>query len=97
VLRMLDPKALDAAFGQRTAKLVAALVKGGVLAIDGKSLNGAYEKGEKSSPRMMVSAYCRPAPHPRRGGAAAMPARWPANTPRQHVAPLPLGIVRRSA
>jgi hypothetical protein len=27
------------------------------MAIDGKSLNGAYEKGEKSSPRMMVSAY----------------------------------------
>jgi hypothetical protein len=28
-----------------------------VIAIDGKSLNGAYEKGQKSSPRMMVSAY----------------------------------------
>jgi len=57
VLRMLDPRALDAAFGRITAGLVAALAKGGVIAIDGKSLNGAYEKGEKSSPRMMVSAY----------------------------------------
>ena len=57
VLRMLDPKALDAAFGRLTATLVAALAKGGVIAIDGKSLKGAYEKGEKSSPRMMVSAY----------------------------------------
>jgi hypothetical protein len=57
VFRMLDPKALDAAFGRLTATLAAALVKGGVIAIDGKSLKGAYEKGEKSSPRMMVSAY----------------------------------------
>src|SRR5262245_13269742 len=57
VFRMLDPKALDAAFGRLTATLVAALAKGGVIAIDGKSLKGAYEKGAKSSPRMMVSAY----------------------------------------
>jgi predicted transposase YbfD/YdcC len=57
VLRMLDAKALDAAFGRLTAGLVAALVKGGVIAVDGKSLKGAYEKGQKSSPRMMVSAY----------------------------------------
>ena len=28
-----------------------------MIAIDGKSLKGAYDKGEKSSPRMMVSAY----------------------------------------
>ena len=57
VFRMLEPKALDAAFGRLTATLVAALTKGGVIAIDGKSLKGAYEKGEKSSPKMMVSAY----------------------------------------
>src|SRR5215470_14475860 len=57
VFRMLDPKALDAAFGRLTATLVAALAKGGVIAIDGKSLKGAFEKGEKSLPKMMVSAY----------------------------------------
>ena len=57
VLRMLDPKALDAAFGKLAATLAAALAKGGVIAIDGKSLKGAYDKGKKSSPRMMVSAY----------------------------------------
>ena len=57
VFRMIDPKALDAAFGEITARLVAALAKGGVIAIDGKSLKGAYDRGEKSSPRMMVSAY----------------------------------------
>jgi predicted transposase YbfD/YdcC len=54
---MLDPKALDAAFGRLTATLITALAKGGVIAIDGKSLKGAYEKGEKSAPKMMVSAY----------------------------------------
>jgi hypothetical protein len=57
LFRMLDPKALDAAFGKLTATLAAALAKGSVIAIDGKSLNGAYEKGQQSSPRMMVSAY----------------------------------------
>jgi predicted transposase YbfD/YdcC len=57
VLRMLDPNALDAAFGKLTATLAAALAKGGVIAIDGKSLKSAYDKGERSSPRMMVSAY----------------------------------------
>jgi predicted transposase YbfD/YdcC len=57
LFRMLDPKALDAAFGRLTATLVAALAKGGVIAIDGKSLNSAYEKGGKSSAKMMVSAY----------------------------------------
>jgi predicted transposase YbfD/YdcC len=57
LFRMIDPKALDAAFGQITARLVAALAKGGVIAIDGKSLKGAYDKGGKSAPKMMVSAY----------------------------------------
>jgi predicted transposase YbfD/YdcC len=57
VLRMLDPKALDAAFGKLTATLAAGLAKGGVITVDGKSLKGAYAKGEKSSPRMMVSAH----------------------------------------
>ena len=57
VFRMLDPKALDAAFGGLTAKLVATLGDNGVIAIDGKSLKGAYDKGKSSAPEMMVSAY----------------------------------------
>jgi len=57
VFRMLDPKALDAAFGQLTASLAAALAKGGVIAIDGKSLKGAYDKGQAFAPKMMVSAF----------------------------------------
>jgi predicted transposase YbfD/YdcC len=57
VFRMLDPKALDAAFGQLTASLVAALAKGGVIAIDGKSLKGAYDTGRAFAPKTMVSAF----------------------------------------
>ena len=57
VFRMLDPKALDAAFAGLAAKLVAALGDSGVIAIDGKSLKGAYAKGKSSAPEMMVSAY----------------------------------------
>ena len=57
VLRMLDPKALDVAFGGLTRRLVAALGDSGVIAIDGKSLRGAYDKGRASEPEMMVSAY----------------------------------------
>ena len=57
ILRMIDPKALDASFATLTAKLVAALGANGVIAVDGKSLNGAYDKGGRSAPQMMVSAY----------------------------------------
>ena len=57
VFRMLDPKALDAAFAGLSSKLVAALGDNGVIAIDGKSLKGAHEKGNSSAPDMMVSAY----------------------------------------
>jgi hypothetical protein len=35
VLRMIDPEALDAAFGSLTAALLKALAEGGVIAIDG--------------------------------------------------------------
>lgn len=57
VFRVLDPKALDAAFGSLTATLMQALAEGGVIAIDGKSLKGAYDKGRAYMPRMMVTAY----------------------------------------
>lgn len=57
VLRIIDPKALDAAFGALTASLLKALADGGVIAIDGKSLKGAYDKGRAFMPRMMITAY----------------------------------------
>src|SRR5262245_54922542 len=57
VLRIVDPKALDAAFGTLSATLLKALAEGGVIAIDGKSLKGAYDKGQAYMPRMMITAY----------------------------------------
>ena len=41
VLRMIDPRALDAAFGQVFADVEALLAGGDVVAVDGKSLRGA--------------------------------------------------------
>jgi predicted transposase YbfD/YdcC len=57
VFRVIDPKALDTAFGTLTASLLEALAQGGVIAIDGKALKGAYDKGGAHMPRMMISAY----------------------------------------
>lgn len=55
--RMIDPKALDAAFGKVLADVAALLKDGDVIAIDGKALRGARDKGESARTRMMVSAY----------------------------------------
>jgi predicted transposase YbfD/YdcC len=57
VFRMIDPKALDAAFGRVLARITALLGEGDVIAIDGKALRGARDKGESARTRMMVSAY----------------------------------------
>jgi predicted transposase YbfD/YdcC len=57
VFRLIDPKALDAAFATLVAAMLQALAGGGVIAIDGKSLKGAYDKGNACAPKMMVSAY----------------------------------------
>lgn len=57
VFRMIDPKALDAAFGKVLADVAALLQDGDVIAIDGKALRGARDKGESARTRMMVSAY----------------------------------------
>ncbi|MEI4235388.1 ISAs1 family transposase [Roseovarius sp. D22-M7] len=54
---MIDPKALDAAFGKVLAEVAALLCNGDVIAIDGKALRGAREKDETARTRMMVSAY----------------------------------------
>lgn len=57
VFRMIDPKALDAAFGKVLADVAALIKDGDVLAIDGKALRGARDKGESARTRMMVSVY----------------------------------------
>ena len=53
VFRMIDPKALDAAFGMVLAEITALLRDGDVIAIDGKALRGARNKGESPRTRMM--------------------------------------------
>ncbi|TCM78990.1 IS4 family transposase [Rhodovulum steppense] len=57
VFRMIDPKALDAAFGRVLADVAALLQDGDVIAVDGKALRGARDAGESVRTRMMVSAY----------------------------------------
>ncbi|WP_140849448.1 ISAs1 family transposase [Paracoccus sp. FO-3] len=57
VFRMIDPKALDAAFGRVLADVAALLREGDVIAIDCKALRGARDRGESARTRMMVSAY----------------------------------------
>lgn len=57
VFRMIDPKALDAAFAKVLADVAALLKDGDVIAIDGKALRGARDKSQSARTRMMVSAY----------------------------------------
>jgi len=54
---MVDPKALDAAFGRVLAQIALLLGNGDEIAIDGKALRGARDKGQSARTKMMVSAY----------------------------------------
>lgn len=51
VFRMIDPKALHAAFGRVLADVAAVLQDGDVIAIDGKPLPGARDAGESARTR----------------------------------------------
>lgn len=55
VFRLLDPKPFEAAFRDFMGKFAEGL--DGVVALDGKALRRAYEKGQSHQPRMMVSAF----------------------------------------
>jgi predicted transposase YbfD/YdcC len=60
VFRHLDPQAFAEAFQRFMAAFGAAVrleAPSGVVAIDGKSLRRAYERGRACAPRMMVSAW----------------------------------------
>jgi hypothetical protein len=57
VFRMLDPKALDAAFGRVLAEIAGLLGEGDVIAIDGKVLRGSRDRADGGRTRMMISAY----------------------------------------
>lgn len=57
VVRVIDPKARDAAFGKVLADVAALFKDGDVIAIDGKALRGARDKDASARTRMMVSAH----------------------------------------
>jgi predicted transposase YbfD/YdcC len=55
VFRLLAPEPFEAAFSKFTRAMAGALQ--GVVAIDGKALRGAYEKGRKSTPLHLVNIW----------------------------------------
>ena len=57
--RMLDPNGSTQLFGQISARIAEALGDTGVIAIDGKALNGAHAKGRTSEYERIVSSWPR--------------------------------------
>lgn len=57
VFRLLDPEAFGAAFARFTAAFGAALPDDAVVAIDGKAMRRAYERGKAHMPPVMVTAW----------------------------------------
>ena len=55
VFRLLDPEPFEAAFARFTAAFAGTLE--GVVAIDGKALRGAYERGRKTTPLHLVNVW----------------------------------------
>jgi predicted transposase YbfD/YdcC len=55
VFRLLEPEPFEAAFAKFTAAFAGALK--GVVAIDGKALRGAYERGRKATPLHLVNVW----------------------------------------
>ena len=55
VFRLLDPEPFEAASARFTAAFAGALE--GVVAIDGKALRGAYERGRKATPLHLVNVW----------------------------------------
>lgn len=55
VFRLIEPEPFEAAFAKFTAAVAGALK--GVVAIDGKALRGAYERGCKTSPLHLVNVW----------------------------------------
>lgn len=55
VFRLIAPEPFEAAFAKFTAAFVGALK--GVVAIDGKALRGAYERGRKTTPLHLVNVW----------------------------------------
>ena len=55
VFRLIAPEPFEAAFAKFTAAFAGALK--GVVAIDGKALRGAYERGRKATPLHLVNVW----------------------------------------
>jgi predicted transposase YbfD/YdcC len=55
VFRLIEPEPFEAAFAKFTAAFAGALK--GVVAIDGKALRGAYERGRKTTPLHLVNVW----------------------------------------
>jgi predicted transposase YbfD/YdcC len=55
VFRLLDPEPFEAAFTRFTMAFAGAL--SGVVAVDGKALRGAYERGRKATPLHLVNIW----------------------------------------
>jgi predicted transposase YbfD/YdcC len=55
VFRLLEPEPFEAAFAKFTGAFAGALK--GVVAIDGKALRGAYERGRKATPLHLVNVW----------------------------------------
>jgi predicted transposase YbfD/YdcC len=55
VFRLIEPEPFEAAFARFTAAFAGAL--SGVVAIDGKALRGAYERGRKATPLHLVNVW----------------------------------------
>ncbi len=57
IFRMLDPKSLEKAFRRFTAAFAESVKVEGVIALDGKALRRAYERGKSHMPPVMVTAW----------------------------------------
>lgn len=57
LFRMLDPTSLEAAFRRFTAAFAESVQIDGVIALDGKALRRAYERGKSHMPPVMVTAW----------------------------------------
>ena len=80
VLRLLDPQAFERIFRRFMAAFAKAdgIKLTGVVAVDGKAVRGAYERGKSSTPLHMVSVF-------------ATEARWPWRRARLPAATRPRG------
>jgi predicted transposase YbfD/YdcC len=59
LFRKLDPNGFAAAFSQFMRRFAAATGHNRQIALDGKSMRGAFETGRQHAPRMMVTAWGR--------------------------------------